>query len=200
MKLGIAYERDIHFLPSDRDAARRAFHNPDATHTEILSFQDYLVFRLADIASKLQLPLQIHTGSGSMEGTRAQNLFPLISNMPQTQFVLFHGGFPWTSDVLGLLHKFQNVYADLCWLPLISPTMAACFLMECIEVAGSNRISWGCDTRSVEESVGAYIALKDTVTAAFSALIDRGYMNYSEAEACLQKILFQNAVSLYGAF
>lgn len=67
-------------------------------------------------------------------------------------------------DLLGLLHSYSNVYADLCWLPLISTSAAKRFLREALEIGGSNRILWGCDTWTSEESYGAVLAFRRVVS------------------------------------
>ena len=68
------------------------------------------------------------------------------------KFLYDHSYCNWMDDLLGLLHSYSNVYADLCWLPLISTSAAERFLREALEIGGSNRILWGCDTWTSEES------------------------------------------------
>lgn len=76
---------------------------------------------------------------------------------PDTKFVLFHCSFPWADDVTGLLHAYRNVYCDLCWLPILSPSAAEYTLHQLIEIGTSDKICWGCDTWTSEESYGARI-------------------------------------------
>ena len=40
------------------------------------------------------------------------------------KFLYDHSYCNWMDDLLGLLHSYSNVYADLCWLPLISTSAA----------------------------------------------------------------------------
>lgn len=197
LKLGIAYERALEFSSACYDEAKAAFHNEKADAQQIRKFEDFIVFKIAKIAAEYNLPLQIHTGLGILQGANAIYLQELIASNPKTKFVLFHGNFPWTDDLLGLAHKFQNVYIDLCWLPLISPTVATRFLQEAMDIVGSKRISWGCDTRTLEESVGAVIALKEILVNAFSIAIQAHTMNMQEVEQLLENILYRNAETLY---
>ncbi len=118
-----------------------------------------MMYEIAKIASEKDVPFQVHTGLGSMNNTNAVHLNSLIKDNPDTKFVLFHGSFPWTDDIIGLLHTYPNVYADLCWLPLISQTAAKHALHQMIEVATADKITWGCDTWTGEESLGAKFAM-----------------------------------------
>lgn len=49
------------------------------------------------------------------------------------KFLYDHSYCNWMDDLLGLLHSYSNVYADLCWLPLISTSAAKRFLREALE-------------------------------------------------------------------
>lgn len=53
------------------------------------------------------------------------------------KFLYDHSYCNWMDDLLGLLHSYSNVYADLCWLPLISTSAAKRFLREALEIGGS---------------------------------------------------------------
>ena len=95
--------------------------------------------------------------SGQNRGSNPMYLVPLIEKHPGTKFVLFHGGYPWTREIGGLLHNYPNVYADLVWLPLISPTAAVQALHEWIETAvTSEKITWGGDCWTPEETFERY--------------------------------------------
>ncbi|MHB1458857.1 MAG: hypothetical protein ACYC0V_18250, partial [Armatimonadota bacterium] len=47
------------------------------------------------------MPFQNHTGLGKIAGSNPMNLVPMIEKHPETKFVLFHGGYPWTEQVAG---------------------------------------------------------------------------------------------------
>ena len=67
------------------------------------------------------------------------------------KFLYDHSYCNWMDDLLGLLHSYSNVYADLCWLPLISTSAAKRFLREALEIGGSNRILWGLSLIHISE-------------------------------------------------
>jgi predicted TIM-barrel fold metal-dependent hydrolase len=121
----------------------------------------------------------------------------VIKKNPDTKFVLFHASFPWTDDILALLHNCPNVYADICWLPLLSPTSAEHTLHQLIEVGTSDKISWGCDTWTSEESYGARLAVNSVLSNVLDAKVKSGYFTPADAIQMAENILRNNAKELY---
>ena len=92
----------------------------------------------------------------------------------------------------------RRVYADLCWLPLISTSAAKRFLREALEIGGSNRILWGCDTWTSEESYGAVLAFRRVVSEVLSEMCQEGYLSCEEACYTVGQIWRGNALKLFG--
>lgn len=199
IKAAIAYDRGLDIQPATEEQASVVFQKTESewTDQDIKHFQDYLFLRICEFAAELHLPLQCHTGMGQLKNTRPSALQYAIEKNPQTQFVLFHCGFPWTDDVNALLHFFPNVYVDLCWLPILSPTVAERVIHELIEVATADKILWGCDTWTSEESYGAFLAMRQVFSNAFTRKIENNYFSLDDAKNMIQKILHDNAQQLY---
>jgi hypothetical protein len=197
LKLAIAYERDIAFENDDAGKAEAAMRSDSPDAQAVRDYQDYVVHRLADIAAKYGMPLQIHTGLGLLIRSNAMGLRTLIGRKPDTHFVLFHCGYPWMDDILGLLHNFRNVHPDLCWLPLISTSAAIRFIREALEVGDADRLTWGCDTWTSEESLGALLAVRHCLAAAIAPMCDEGLVDREYAGRLIRGILKDNAVALY---
>lgn len=199
LKCALAYDRGLDFKETDREKAENVFNNISALiETESRHFQDYLFYQICNIAAELDLPLQIHTGLGQLHDTNALQLREVIEKHPETKFVLFHGGYPWLQDVCALTHNFTNVYIDVCWLPIISTTAARRFLSEIIEVSTMDKITWGCDTWTSEESYGALLALRQVLRDVLMGKINSKYLNLSAAKVIADRIMFKNAEDLYG--
>jgi predicted TIM-barrel fold metal-dependent hydrolase len=196
IKNAIAYDRTVNFKETEKDKAAKVF-SSDASAEDIRHFQDYLFLYICRVAAELDVPVQCHTGLGCLDGTRAIGLNEIIEKNPETKFVLFHASFPWTNDVLALLHNYPNVYVDICWLPLLSPTAAVNTLHELIEVGTSDKICWGCDTWTSEESYGARLAVNSVLTDVLDAKVSSGYLCANGAEQVARNILFNNAKTLY---
>lgn len=114
------------------------------------------------------------------------------------KFLYNHSYCNWMDDLLGLLHSYSNVYADLCWLLLISTSAAKRFLREALEIGGSNRILWGCDTWTSEESYGAVLAFRRVVSEVLSEMCQEGYLSCEEACYTAGQIWRGNALKLFG--
>ncbi len=199
LKSAIAYKRGIDFCNVNAEQAAVAYEQPNPTAADIKAFQDFIMFRLSEIAAEQNMPFQIHTGLGGLYKTNALQLLELISTNPKTKFVLFHCGYPWMDDILALLHNFRNVYPDLCWLPLISPTAAVRFIQEAIDVGDSRRLCWGCDTQSAEESLGALLAIRHVLAQSLSEMCGQNILSINEAKDLISGILSGNAERLYFA-
>lgn len=199
IKAAIAYDRGLDIAPATAQQASVVFSKPEAelTEQEIKHFQDYLFLRVCEFAAEFSLPLQCHTGMGQLRNTRPAALQYAIQENPETKFVLFHCGFPWTDDINALLHFFPNVYVDLCWLPILSPTVAERVVQELVEIATADKILWGCDTWTSEDSYGAFLAMRDVLSKAFSKKIEEKYFPLEDAKQLIRNILQNNARQLF---
>lgn len=200
LKIAIAYERSLEFVPGTYEKAKEAFGNESATDDQKKAFADYIMFKIAETAGQMGIPVQIHTGLGALSGSRAIGLRDLIALNPDTKFDLFHASYPWCDDVLGLAHNYPNVYVDLCWLPLISTSRSVHFLKEALELIESDRIIWGCDTWTGEESFGARMAVHQCMKEVFNSFIRDGVLSREDALSEGRQILSDNAAKLYRLF
>jgi len=200
LKGAFAYDRDLHFEPTSKEAAAAAFGRPDEdiTPEAIKAFQDYIVFFLAEQAQVHSVPFQLHTGLGQIHGSRAMNLYPLIAAFPDVHFVLMHGGYPWINDLAGLAFSFPNVYLDLVWLPVISPTVARHALSEYLEVVPADRFTWGGDCWTAEEVYGALVFMRQVLLDVLIEKVESGYFGEKVALDIIRRIFHQNARKLYG--
>ena len=73
--------------------------------------------------------MQIHTGLQAGNGNYVQHTQPSqLSNIflryPRVKFDMFHIGFPYQHELTVLAKTFPNVYADFCWMHVVSPSAA----------------------------------------------------------------------------
>jgi len=199
LKCATAYERGLDFHPVSKDRAEIAFQKPPSSLTakNIADFQSYIFYKLCDIAAKEDIPFQIHTGLGQLENTRAINLTRAIKDHPNTKFVLFHLSFPYLDDVISLAHNYPNVYIDICWVPLISYNLATDSINKLLDTVNADKICWGCDTWSVEESYGAILAMAYSLSTALEKRVQDGFMSEKRAFAVCERIMYSNAKTLY---
>lgn len=217
LKIGLAYSRTIRFDNVPRADAVRSFErvaadaaNPSSpvpftpsNHAKPL--QDYLVHRTIQLAIENGLPIQIHTGLQEGNGNFLENSRPtLLTNLflryPDARFDIFHAGYPYSGEVAALAKNFPGVYADLCWVHIISPTVGRRVLREWIETIPSNKIfAFGGDYLFVE---GAYAHSKMArvgVARVLSEIVADEYLTQPEALALVPKLLHDNAAYFFGA-
>lgn len=197
IKLAIAYFQSLDIEKVTSEIASMAFLNPNATDEQIKWFRDYTVFKVAEFAKELDIPVLVHTGLGMLDKSNALSLRVLIHENPDTQFVLFHGGFPWTDDVLALLHNYKNVVADFNWLPLICTNKSVEFIVNALETGGAHRVCWGCDTWTSEESYGARLAMEHALGLALSHMVCDGAFDIDYAKYAITRILYENPKEIF---
>lgn len=195
LKCALAYDTSLDFGEASRYQAQNAM-KADPEAEDIRKFQEYVFDCICKTAAELEMPIQIHTGLGLMRGSNAMQLQPLIERNKHTTFLLMHGSYPWISDIAGLTHVYPNVWADLCWLPIISPTAAHGLLHELIDVCDANRVIWGCDTWTSEESYGARLAFFNVLTRVLSERVENGLMRKQDARRYAKAVIHDNAFRL----
>ena len=195
LKSSIAYDRTIEIGTATSDEAQAAmgFGREQPSAATIRKFQDYVFHVICDIAAELKIPIQIHTGLGLMVGSNPMLLQSLIARHRKTTFVLMHGGYPWMDDTCGLAHAYSNVIIDLCWLPLISSSAAVRFLHELLDVCNGDKIVWGCDTWTGEESWGALLTMADVLSTVLDEKISAGKLTKNNAFRLAEGIMGNNA-------
>jgi predicted TIM-barrel fold metal-dependent hydrolase len=149
------------------------------------------------MAADLDLPIQIHTGMGQGRRTNAAHLQTAIRNFPGTRFVLLHCSYPWIQDVSMLVDKYPNVFPDLSMLPLISTRSSISMLHELIERATLDRIFWGCDTWTAEESFGALLAFRHVLALTLAQKVSEGYFSHADAQLIIDSIFLKNPERFY---
>lgn len=201
LKCAAAYDRGLNFRKTNKENAEKAFllgkNQEFIRKEEMIDFQNYIFYDICKFAAEHQIPIQCHTGLGLLYQTSAIYLQEVISDNPDTKFVLFHGNYPWMDDLCGLVCTYRNVYVDFCWLPIISTCEAGRFLEKIMDIGDISKICWGCDTWLAEDSYGALLAMKHVLGTVLGKKIDSGMLNYQSAENICQKILFENANQLY---
>lgn len=199
IKCAIAYERSIDFQPVEKEEAKRVFDFSEDCLSEAAKklFGDYIMHFIIERAIRHNLPIQFHTGLARLEGSNPMNLVNLISRYPNAKFVLFHGGYPWTSQTCAIAFTYHNVYLDLVWLPLLSPEVAMRVLHEWIEMVDGDRFTWGGDCWTAEEAYGAFLTAKEVVSRVLTRKIERGYLTQETALDITWKIFRNNAIQLY---
>jgi hypothetical protein len=201
-KIGVAFRRRLSFDSASAIEAEVAFsqliREPDERAR--ITLGNYLVRQILGRSIERGFAVQIHTGMnyGQLDHSRPTRLVNLFQEFPDARFVLLHGGYPYT-DEAGLLAKaFPNVYLDLCWMPLISPSMTVEVLERWLELVPHNKIMWGGDVWSVEECYGAVLVFKDVLAQTLGRTMEKGILKKDKALELAARIMHLNAAELFG--
>ena len=124
-------------------------------------------------------------------------LNPLFQQYPEAKFVLFHGGYPWTSQYTAMGKMYSNVYLDLVWLPQISREKAVITLDEMLDCVPFNKIFWGGDCAFIEESAGSIEFGKSVVAEVLNKRIERGLLTEELALHIARRIFRENAIEVF---
>ena len=200
LKTAIAYDRTVDFYPDSKELAEKAFGKApgEITPQEQRHFLNYIFHRCFEVAAKLDIPVQIHTGLADLRGSNPMLIEPLLRQYPQIRFILFHSGYPWSAEVAALAHNFTNAFPSLTWTPIISTSAAIRILDEFIDVAPNiNTITWGGDSWVAEESVGAQLAWKHVVASVLTKRYRERMLSANDVEVLAEKLLLTNGRSVY---
>lgn len=200
LKTTTAYERTLQFDRVQKTNAAAVYGRTRAqlTEAEIKSFEDFIVWSLAAMSAKLDLPFQIHTGHARIQGSNPMNLIPLIEGNPKTKFILFHGGYPWVGETGAIMQRhWRHVWVDSVWLPTISYSMGKRAYQEWLEVMPSNRLLWGADAHHAEGIYGATETTRRCLAEALAEKVERGELRMPDALRIGRQVMRENALELF---
>jgi len=199
LKNALAYDRHLDFDAPDEALARAAWGKRSPNAAEQKAFSDFVVDRFCRLAGEHDLPMQMHLGSAIIRGSHPLNVAGLVEQHPRTRFLLMHLAYPWARDLLGMALIYRNIWIDLCWAPLLSPTLFKQSLHEAIEVLpDETRMMIGGDNWHAEETYGAMTLARQMLAEVLEEKIASGYFTEADAQRLAPKILRDNAVAFFG--
>jgi len=204
VKNSLAYSRSLKYEEVSYETARSLFEKPSASLSRVESetLQNFIFHWIINKSIEYDLPIQIHTGylagnSNYLENSNPLDLDNLFVKYPEAKFVLFHGGYPWTSEFVAMGKMFPNVYLDLVWLPQISREKAVLALDEMLDCVPYNKFFWGGDCAFIEESTGSLEFAKSVVAETLSKRIERGHLTEDVAFDIAKRIFRENAIEVF---
>jgi hypothetical protein len=204
IKNSMAYGRSLDYDEVSLEEAERLYEIPPSqlTDQEKKKLEDFMFHWIIKKSIEHDLPIQIHTGYLAGSGNTLDNGQPIKLNKlfikyGDARFVLFHGGYPWTSEFVALGKMFPNVYLDLVWLPQISREKAVLTLDEMLDCVPYNKIFWGGDCAFIEESTGSLEFAKSVVAETLAKRIERGLLTEDVAYDMVKRIFRANAIEVF---
>ncbi|MCD6596947.1 MAG: amidohydrolase family protein, partial [Bacteroidales bacterium] len=125
LKNSMAYGRSLDYEYIPYEEAELLYEKPSLSDVEKKKLQDFMFHWIIEKSIEVDLPIQIHTGylagtGNTLENGRPVKLNNLFLRYRKANFIMFHGGYPWTGEFAALGKMFPNVYLDIVWLPQIS--------------------------------------------------------------------------------
>jgi predicted TIM-barrel fold metal-dependent hydrolase len=214
-KFEVAYLRPFGFEKVERTAAEKVYSTyvdgktPPDEEYKIL--QDYLFRFMVVECGRLGLVVHIHAalGAGGYFDVRGVNpllLEPLFNDpdLRKTNFVMLHGGWPYTREITSLLTK-PNAYLDFSIQPLLltAPTVAAS-LRQWLEFL-PEKVLFGTDASPYNDALGweesGWIASRrgrEALAIALTGMMRDGEISQERAMELARMVLRENAQRLYG--
>jgi predicted TIM-barrel fold metal-dependent hydrolase len=200
----MAYGRSIYYEDVPYETATALYEKAkiSLSEAETKQLQDFMFHWIIKKSIEHDLPIQIHTGYLAGNGNTLENSDPLkLTNLfmkyRDAKFVLFHGGYPWTSQFVALGKMFPNVYLDLVWLPQITRTKAILTLHEMLDCVPYNKIFWGGDCSFIEESTGSLELAKSVLAETLSQRITDGLLTEELAKEVIEGVFRKNAIKVF---
>src|SRR5262249_58606563 len=126
------------------------------------------------------------------------NAAALVERNPGTRFLLMHLAYPWSRDLLGLAFVYRNIWLDLTWSFLLSPSHFKLALHEAIEILpDEGRMMLGGDSWHAEESYGAIMLGRRLIGEVLQKRVDRGDLTGAAARRLARRILSENARAFF---
>ena len=205
LKNSMAYGRTLDYEYVPYEEAKQLFTKASSALSDVerKKLQDFMFHWIINKSIEVDLPIQIHTGylagsGNTLENGRPVKLNKLFLRYREANFIMFHGGYPWTGEFTALGKMFPNVYLDIVWLPQISREAAIRSFDEMLDCVPYNKFFWGGDCHLIEESVGSLEFGKDIVATVLAKRIDRGLMSMDVAREIAQGIFRDNAQRVFG--
>jgi len=198
LKNALAYDRDVAFDEPDEKLARQAWGKATPSPSEQKAFSDFVVDRFCRLAGERDLPVQTHLGTAIIRGSHPLKAAGLIDRHPRTRFLLMHLAYPWSRDLLGMAFVYRNIWLDLTWSLLLSPSHFKLALHEAIEVLpDESRMMIGGDNWHVEETCGTMKLARQLIGEVLEEKVTTSYFRNDDAERLARKILRENAIAFF---
>jgi predicted TIM-barrel fold metal-dependent hydrolase len=167
--------------------------------------QDYLMCKVLDVMALHRWPIQFHTGNQQNWNVVA-NSNPLGLNslfesgrFSNARIIILHGGYPYTGEAITMVRYFKpTAYLDLAWMSLFSPAAAKQALSEAIDMLDGTQLMFGTDAANLEEMYGVSKFTRRILAEVLAEKIESGFLSEAPALRIARRILYTNAVELYG--
>ena len=214
-KFEAAYLRSLDFDKVDRATADRTYaqfaRTGAADAVEYKPLQDFLFRYIAAECGRLGMAVHIHTMAGAGGYFHVAGANPLLlesvlndPDLRKTNFVMLHGGWPFTREIGALLTK-PNAYLDFSAQAFVAsaPSLAG-WMREWLE-AVPEKVMFATDAYPYSPKMGweesGWVAANRNrlaLTIALTGMLRDGEITRTRASELARMVLHENARKLYG--
>jgi len=215
IKFEAAYLRKLDFDDPDEARARvtysRFVRGGEPGAHDYKTLQDFLFYYIAREAGRLGLAIHIHCIEGAGGYYRQSGSNPLLlesafndPGLRKTNFVVIHGGYPFTKEMGSLLSK-PNVYADFSAQTFFTyPRELSETLRNWMEfypdkiLFGTDAFSFGPEVDWGEVAWLSNTTARQALALALTGMMNDGEISRERASELARMVLRENALKLYG--
>jgi len=213
LKSALAYHRTLLYKRVTKAEAEKDFFDifkselyPEWSYCPVVvnkNFQDFMMHFILHHANKKGITYQFHTGLQAGNGNIISNSDPtLLSNLflsyPDVKFDLFHIGYPFYQKIAALAKVFPNVYIDMCWAHIISPTASINSLVEWLDTVPANKISaFGGDYGMVDMVYGHQFIARRNIAKALAVKVNNEDFDVARAKEIAEMLFITNPTKLF---
>ncbi len=200
-----AYTRGLSFGKMDKNAANHQFqqlYSGETFSNGANQLSDYLFHKIIQISIELKIPVAIHTGYlvGSADPkSNVKHFVPIIEAYPDATFDLFHLNYPWQEDMISVLKRFPNTFANCCWSYIVDIEKTKQFLRSALGSIPATRIlGFGGDYSILPEPVIAHLDIARTaISEVLSEAINKSLCSKNNALEIAKLWLYDNPRRIY---
>jgi uncharacterized protein len=165
--------------------------------------EDHLFHHVVRLADAHNVPFQIHTGLHAGNGNFVENSRPTqLTNLfflyPRVRFDLFHMSYPYEGELAVLAKLFRNVYVDMCWAHIVSPSASRRALHEFLDTVPANKImGFGGDYRYPELTYAHAKMARRNIAMVLAEKVEDGFASEVEAVELGRMLLDDNPAALF---
>ena len=201
-----AYSRGLSFGAPDQSAA-------EAELAQLLkgeefapgapALSDYVFHQIVQLSIDHRMPMVIHTGylvGCADPKANVRHFTPILEAYPDARFDLYHLNYPWFEDLLAVLKRFPNTWANCCWTHIIDPAGTVQFLRSALTTVPANHVfGFGGDTVEPYEAVLAHLGIaRENIAIVLEEAVVKGWCSAQTALDIARRWLYQNPSDFYG--
>jgi len=198
VKLVSAYVRTLKFEDVPDAVAEPLFaRGPESLEgDDRRRLEDNLLWHLVRMAKDRGLPLLVHTGyTTPTEWGDPEHLLDIIGT--GINVALLHSGWPREGGAMLLARSRRNCYFDMCWTPLLSPTLARHIMGMAIDMLPMNKIMIGTDCGSAEAFFGTVKLVRQVLYDVLAEKVHDGQFGTAVARKIARAILHDTAAEFF---